>query len=567
MRKNPERIMILGGSGVIGFQIARKLARELEPKVIFIVTLHQSTMREALQHLREEFPKVTFDGSWGNIFLRSKWRGRGIEDIRQHPELLNELVRDLFGPRERAGEKNLLGELVRNHKPDVLIDAVSTANSFALHRDGLAEIEVAAALAAQRQSGSAKKALNLPTTVANDIEQILVNQAIPHLIHHVRILKDAMKVAGTRIYLKVGTTGTGGMGFNIPYTYSDDKPSAKQMARVAIAFAHTGLLFSLARTPGAPAIREIKPAALIGSRKIEYRNVEKGGERQPLYHAKKSTLGKTIHLSSDVGYAQRGELAMVGISAGVSGFFTLGEFETITTLNQMEYITPEEVAEIVRLEIQGVATGHDIISAVDAAVINPTYRAGMLRGAILAEMQRLVEQHQAPSIALGQLGPPELSKLLYEAWLIKSRFPRLDDLLTLEAGEISRMLESYLLHHPVRHTIVSIGIPILLADGQTLLRGPHIKIPQYNGVIELAVTPTALDSWAAKGWVDLRPTNMERWQQRVRQMQESWLTFFDIDSSDLELGPLPSRDMAIGEMVGWIFNNDPAIAGYRIKAL
>ena len=567
MKTNPERIMILGGSGLVGFQIARKLARELEPKVIFIVTLHQETMREALQQLRKEFPKVTFDGSWGNIFLRSKWRGRGLEDIRHHPELLNELVRDLFGPRERTGEKNLLGELVRNHKPDILIDAVSTANGFAQHRDGVAEIDVAAALAAMRQSGSAKKGVTLPATVAGDIEQILVNQAIPHLIHHVRILKDAMKVAGTRIYLKVGTTGTGGMGFNIPYTYSDDKPSAKQMARVAIAFAHTGLLFSLARTPGAPAIKEIKPAALIGSRKIEYRIVEKEGQRQPLYHAKKSTLGKTIHLSSDVGYAQRGELAMVGISTGVSGFYTLGEFETITTLNQMEFITPEEIAEIVRLEILGIATGHDMISAVDAAVINPTYRAGMMRAALLNEMRRLVEQHQTPSVALGQLGPPELSKLLYEAWLIKSRFTRIDEILTRDPGEISRVLESYLLHHPIRHTIVSIGIPILLSDGQTLLRGPHIKIPQYSGDYELAVTPAALDSWAAKGWVDLRPNNIERWQQRVRQMQEAWSTFFNIDSSDLERGPLPSRDMAIGEMVGWIFNNDPAIAGYRIKAL
>lgn len=29
-----------------------------------------------------------------------------------------------------------------------------------------------------------------------------------------------MSESGTRLYLKVGTTGTGGMGLNIPYTHS-----------------------------------------------------------------------------------------------------------------------------------------------------------------------------------------------------------------------------------------------------------------------------------------------------------------------------------------------------------
>jgi len=27
------------------------------------------------------------------------------------------------------------------------------------------------------------------------------------------------------------------------------------------------------------------------------------------------------------------------------------------------------------------------------------------------------------------------------------------------------------------------------------------------------------------------------------------------------------KEIRIGEVVGWIFNNDPKIAGYRIKAL
>src|SRR6185436_5321566 len=78
---------------------------------------------------------------------------------------------------------------------------------------------------------------------ARALEMLLISQSVPQLVRHVLIIHRAMSEAGTRLYLKVGTTGTGGMGLNIPYTHSEDKPSAKLMTKTAIAFAHTGLLF------------------------------------------------------------------------------------------------------------------------------------------------------------------------------------------------------------------------------------------------------------------------------------------------------------------------------------
>ena len=395
---------------------------------------------------------------------------------------------------------------------------------------------------------------------------MIIHLSIPQLTRHVQIINDAMHNAETRLYLKVGTTGTGGMGLNIPYTSSEDKPSSLSLARTALAFAHTGLLFSMARTPGAPIIKEIKPAALVGSRQVEYRTIESEGKPQPLYHAKRTILGDTLSLRPDVGYARRGDLAIVGVHTGSTGFLTRGEFEAITTMHQMEYITPEEVAQIVVLEIQGINTGHEMISAVDAAVIGPSYRAGMLRRPILEEMQRLEHETQTHSIALGQLGAPILSKLLCEAWLLKAKYKSLLSILDYSAEELSHTAELYLLHHAIRHTIISIGIPILLSDGQTLLRGPFIKIPQYHGEIELAVNHNAINTWAAKGWVDLRMDNMAKWQQRISRMHESCKNFFDIDSRDLDRGPCPSGSIEIGEIVGWIFNNDPSIEGFRLKS-
>jgi hypothetical protein len=567
MKRTFEKVLILGGSGLVGFQIARLVALNIEPKTIFIVGLHQARVRDALQRLRKEFPKVTFDGSWGNVFLRSAWREKNRSELFAETRQLEGLVNDIYGDISSSSQKNFLSELIRKHKPDIIVDALPVAAQLSSQSDDLLALEIEGEFKSLRQTGSAKKGLQISPVMARKIEQLLVHQAIPHLTRHVQILNAAMRSAGTAIYIKVGTTGTGGMGLNIPYTNSEDKPSAKLMSKTAIAFAHTGLLFSMARTPGAPIVKEIKPAALIGSRQIEYRAIEIDGKPLGLFHAKRTHLGQKFNLVTDVGYAQRGELAVVGVNAGVSGFLAKGEFEAITTMFQMEFITPEEIAQTVVLEIQGVSTGNDVISSIDAAVMNPSYRAGLLREPILTEMQRLESKHQAPSVALGQVGPPELSKLLYEAWLIKAKYHDMEVLLKSEPQEVSGILENYLLRHPIRHTIISIGIPILLADGCTLIRGPRINIPEYRGDVELPVTPAAINKWADRGWVDMRPANMAKWQERIRQMQKSSKRFFSSDSSDLERAPCPPVKFEIGEAVGWIFNTDPSIAGYRMKAL
>src|SRR3989449_5134638 len=45
---------------------------------------------------------------------------------------------------------------------------------------------------------------------------------LPQLIRHAQIITEALRRAGTQAYVKIGTSGTGGMGFNIPYTHSEE---------------------------------------------------------------------------------------------------------------------------------------------------------------------------------------------------------------------------------------------------------------------------------------------------------------------------------------------------------
>ena len=74
------------------------------------------------------------------------------------------------------------------------------------------------------------------------------------LIRHVQILVESLKHAQTKAYVKIGTSGTGGMGLNIPYTHSEERPSRTLMAKSAVAGAQSMFLYLLGRTPGAPAI-------------------------------------------------------------------------------------------------------------------------------------------------------------------------------------------------------------------------------------------------------------------------------------------------------------------------
>src|SRR5690349_4952246 len=150
----------------------------------------------------------------------------------------------------------------------------------------------------------------------------------------------------------------------------------------------------------------------------------------------------------------------------------------------MEYVTPEEVARTAVLEILGASTGRDVLSAIDGAITEPSYRAGVLRDEAIRAMQRLeaaAGDHVLPSIAVGHLGPPKLSKLLIEAYLLREALG--DDfakMLAVPAAEVQRRVEEVLREHPeIVSLVATIGIPLLRgSDGKLrLTRGPRINIP------------------------------------------------------------------------------------------
>jgi hypothetical protein len=331
-------------------------------------------------------------------------------------------------------------------------------------------------------------------------------------------------------------------------------------------------MFLMARTPEGPTVKELKPAAMVGysniSRRIICERAKQGGPLH-LFASRREPLGKTLVLreSEDV-YERLAPMCMVVMDTGENGLFTKGEFETITHMGQMEFITPEEIARQAVLEIKGSNTGYDVIAAVDSTVMNPTYRAGNLRHLALERADDLERQYasegDSPSVALGWLGPPELGKLLWEAFLLKTRFGTLSNVLAQSsqalASEIFSLLER---DSNLRHTINSVGLPILTPDGQALIRGPYIRIPEIPGATSVKLTAESVDKWAGKGWVDLRPQNFDRWCERFSIMSRLPQRLDEQGSAGVKREAYPYHDIRVGAVAAWIFNNE--ILGYRIK--
>ncbi len=562
-----QNFLVLGGSGLVGSRIVREIARELEPERIIVASLFRGEVREFLHNLRREFTRIEFVGAWGDIFVRDKFAMERRRRLMLSTIRRDMLYEDLFGDIEEAYQRSTLVQLVQKHQPDVIVDCINTATAISYQ-----DVEVLS-----RQTHDLLTKLyqivdhqdldalaRLGTAIERNVSSLLISQSTAQLVRHVQLLHRAMSEVGTRLYLKVGTTGTGGMGLNIPYTHSEDKPSAKLMRKNAIGFAHTGLMFLMARTPNGPLVKELKPAAMIGYRRVSYQTVKVRGRPQMRYESQKQTLDGTLLLRGDVNHFKRiGKLQMAGVDTGENGFFARGEFETITHINQMEFVTPEEIAEQAVLEIKGSNTGYDVIGAIDSSVMTPSYRAGVLRQTALDKLARIEQETNSHSVALGQLGPPELSKLLYEAHLLKLNYGTLDAVLETPASEISETLFSYLLEHErLRTTITSIGVPVLVPDGRNLLRGPRINIPEsiYH---EVTVTADNIDAWARKGWVDLRPVNYAGWQERFQNMQRSQSLLHTGGSSAITMKTYLPDTIEIGSIVAWIFMNEEE--GYRIK--
>ena len=564
-----KTVVVIGGWGLVGSAVCRKLMEE-DPKRIVVTSLTEREAREAVDVLRKEYPKARrglFIPWWGNILLRHDLKDRPREEILRNPktramlidDLLDELTIDVL-------ERSSVYQLMRKYRPEIVIDCINTATAIAYQDLFQISREVRKAIRKHSEGGT--------DALIETSERLLATQYIPQLIRHVQIMYRSMSMVGTKLYLKIGTSGTGGMGLNIPYTHSEEKPSSVLLSKSSVAGAQTMLLFLMGRTPDSPITKEIKPAAAIAWKRIGYGEIRKRGRTIEMVDCPPENgvpLRGTLRLTmdQDPGTPLHQPLKSVFIDTGENGIFSRAEFEAISSAGQMEFVTPEEIAEGVVFEIKGGNTGHDIINALDNAAMAPTYRAGFMFESAVRELKRLEEEHKTKSVAFEILGPPRLSKLLYEAYLLQLACGSMKVVLRTPARELSKRLVDILTKDAdLRARIISIGIPILMPNGVTMLRGKEIKIPPYRGENDLPLSDKSLERWAHDGWVDLRTANMDFWKSRIKAVIAEVVSIpkEETSSRHFRTRMFWENFEAIdpGKLVAWIFTEEEK--GKRMKA-
>ncbi|HEU5185555.1 MAG TPA: hypothetical protein VFU01_13360 [Gemmatimonadaceae bacterium] len=540
MEIRDSTVLLLGGAGLVGMAVARRLA-EHGPRRLVITGLTKAEAETAAGELSRDLD-VPVEPRWGNIFLPVDLADRARDDLMRDAAARRRMIDDVLRPAVGSSDENLLFQWLTTIRPDAVVDCVNTATAFA-YQDVFAS------------SSRLREAAKEGRATEEEVERHLLTLPLPQLIRHMQTLFEGLRRAGTKAYVKIGTSGTGGMGLNIPYTHSEEKPSRTLMSKSAVAGAQSLFLFLMGRTPGAPATVEIKPTAVIGWREIGYGPVRRGGRPVELVDCVEPLPVDRAFAADARGWTKTGQhLESVFINVGENGVFARDEFETVTALGQMELVTPEEIADAVIMELTGRPTGRDIVAALDGATFGPTYRGGYLRSVAIGGLRALEERHGVRSVAFEMLGPPRLTKLLFEAYLLSRLFPSVRAVSGADPECAARDCETLVREGDasIRRQILSVGLPILLPSGQHVLRGEKVVVPPDGRGADIAY----------RGWVDLRPANLAIWIRRAaniaavepdtRTGSSARWTAIDADA------PIEPARMAV-----WVFEEEDE--GYRIK--
>jgi NAD(P)-dependent dehydrogenase (short-subunit alcohol dehydrogenase family) len=540
MEIRDSTVLLLGGAGLVGMAVARRLAQH-QPRRLIITALTQAEAEAGLRELAIEVG-VPVEARWGNIFLPSDLAERGRDDLMRDATARRRMIDDVLRPARAAFDDNVLFQWLTTLRPDAVVDCVNSATALA-YQDVFASS--ARLMEAAKRGGATEE----------EVERHLLTLPLPQLIRHMQTLFEGLRRAGTKAYVKIGTSGTGGMGLNIPYTHSEEKPSRTLMSKSAVAGAQSLFLFLMARTPGAPATIEIKPTAVIGWKEIGYGPVRRGGRPVELVDCETPLpVSEAFAPNADGWTKTGGYLESVFINVGENGVFARDEFETVTALGQMELVTPEEIADAVIMELTGRPTGKDVVAALDGATFGPTYRGGYLRSVAIAGLRALEERHGVRSVAFEMLGPPRLTKLLFEAYLLSRLYPSVRALAMADPECAARDCERLVreTEPSVRRQILSVGLPILLANGKQVLRGEKVVVPPEDRGADIAY----------RGWVDLRPANLALWIKRagaIAGVEPDPHT----GSSARWTAIAPDTAIEPARMAVWVFEEEDE--GYRIK--
>ena len=493
------------GAGQIGKAAAIKLFARKEVKRVIIHTLTEQEAKEATIYLEHHRPRhVAIDSSWGDIL--GPVERAGLDPTQRQAFAFDYYYRPFCADTtERSG----LYQIIKRWRPEYIIDAVNTATIFGYHGK-LYEIE----RALWQQSH-----LSEDTPSRNHLTQELLMAAfVPKMTRFIQVLERAMLDFGIRRYVKVSTTGLGGMGLNIPYTHGDPSETGittRLLGKIAAAGILNQLLWNLSHTHGLD-IRIVIPATLVGwepVREYEIYHDQKSNGKEPLRvveDAKPQRFAWGSELTSATPSTKKA-LKILSVGSGENEPYGLAEAAAISSSLQMGSITKEEVANATVETALG-SDRHNILAALDQVVLGPSYQGAETRRTILEVLEKLEEGEALPSIVTGNLGP-RVAKHLVELYLIlkANRALNWDN-----PKKIQQAVAENITHDKKFLTFVlSVGLPVITSDDQAYFGTFWHIPPRYE---DARVTKGNVEKWADLGWVDVRAAHIAWWIKTIKAL-------------------------------------------------
>src|SRR5206468_954036 len=126
-------VMLLGGSGLVGHAVARRVLAATPPlRRLVLVALFEDEVRAAARALEPYRGAVTIDVEWGNVFAPASVARLDLAVVLGNPAHRALVLGDLYGDlTEAVLERSLLFQLLLRYKPHAVVDSINTATAFA----------------------------------------------------------------------------------------------------------------------------------------------------------------------------------------------------------------------------------------------------------------------------------------------------------------------------------------------------------------------------------------------------------------------------------------------------
>src|SRR5947209_2484031 len=128
-----KRVLVLGGFGLVGQAVIKRLMRE-QPAHVVITSLQRSESESAVEYFEKLYSEeeTTFEPFWGNLFVREEWKDLPRERILEDAQKRDVLIEDTMGElSEEILAANTLYNAVEWARPDAIIDCINTSTAIA----------------------------------------------------------------------------------------------------------------------------------------------------------------------------------------------------------------------------------------------------------------------------------------------------------------------------------------------------------------------------------------------------------------------------------------------------